>query len=170
MWDRAFGSGEGFAAAVAVQLDARQLRAFSTPQRSMETHIQILSWLFIGSAVLSGMVGIALLIAPRIIQMIPFPMPPDVPFNVVRFVVAISSIAGIAILIVSAGTAAAGVGLLQYQTWGRGLALVMAAVLLLKIPFGTFIGIYAFWVLLSQRGREYYAHQSALVEGRAAGI
>jgi len=40
-------------------------------------------------------------------------------------------------------------------------------VMLIKIPFGTALGIYAFWVLLSQRGREYYERKSAVTEGRA---
>ena len=137
------------------------------PKKNMEMHVQVVAWLFICSAVLYGMLGIALLIAPRILEMIPIPIPPDVPFDVIHFVSAVAGILGAAILIVCAGTAAAGVGLLQYQTWGRTLALVMAAVMLLKVPFGTFIGIYAFWVLLSRPGREYYEHKSALAEGRA---
>lgn len=132
----------------------------------MATHVNILAWLFIGSAVLSGMFGFALLIAPRILQMIPIPIPPDVPFDIVQFVTAISGILGTVILIVAAATAAAGVGLLQYQSWGRILALVMAAVMIIKIPFGTAVGIYAFWVLLSERGREFYERQSAIAEGR----
>jgi len=136
------------------------------PKRDMSTHVNIVGWLFVGSAVLTAMFGFALLIAPRILQNLPFPIPPDVPFDVVQFVSSIAGILGATILIVAAGMAAAGIGLLQYQSWGRVLALVMAAVMILKIPFGTALGIYTFWVLLSQRGREHYERQSAIVEGR----
>ena len=129
----------------------------------MATHVQILGWLFIGCAVITAMIGFALLIAPKILQNLPIPIPPDVPFDVIQFASAISGIVGLTILLVSAGSAAAGIGLLQYQTWGRAVALVMAAVSLVKVPFGTAIGIYAFWVLLSQRGREHYEQRSALV-------
>jgi hypothetical protein len=133
----------------------------------METHVNILAWLFIGSAILYGMLGMVLLIAPRILQQLPIPTPPDVPFDIVQFVTAVGGIVAIAILVVAAGAAAAGVGLLQYQTWGRTLALVMSAVNLIKVPFGTALGIYGFWVLLSERGREFYERQSAIAEGRA---
>ena len=133
----------------------------------MATHVQILGWLFIGSAVLYGMLGFALLIAPKILQNLPIPNPPDVPFDVVQFVTSIAGLVGTAILLVAAGSAAAGIGLLQYQTWGRILALVMSAIMLIKIPFGTALGIYAFWVLLSQRGRDHYEARAAIAEGRA---
>ena len=146
-------------------IDAAQ--PLTKPKRDMATHVNILAWLFIGSAVLTAMFGFALLIAPKILQAIPMPMPPDVPFDIVQLVSADSGILGAVILMVAAATAAAGVGLLQDQTWGRILALVMAAVMIIKIPFGTAIGIYAFWVLLSARGRDHYEQKSAIVEGRA---
>jgi hypothetical protein len=133
----------------------------------MATHVQILAWLFIGSAVLYGILGLALLIAPAILQNLPITPPPDVPFDVIQFVSSIAGLIGTAILLVAAGSAAAGIGLMQYQSWGRILALIMSAVMLIKIPFGTALGIYAFWVLLSQRGREYYDRKSGVAEGRA---
>lgn len=139
----------------------------SQPKRNMGTHVNILAWLFIGSAVLSAMFGFAMLIAPKILQAIPFPIPPDVPFDIVRFVSAISGLLGTVVLMVSAATAAAGVGLLQYQSWGRTLALVVAAVMIVKIPFGTAIGIYAFWVLLSERGRTHYEQKAAMTAAHA---
>jgi hypothetical protein len=133
----------------------------------MATHVNILAWLFIGSGILYAMVGFALLIAPSILRNFEFRIPPDVPFDVLRLISSIAGLAGLAVLIVAAGTTAAGIGLLQFQTWGRTLALVMSAINLIKIPFGTALGIYGFWVLLSERGRDYYEHQSAIVAGRA---
>lgn len=145
---------------------AAEPAAAGRQQRNMDTHVQILGWLLVASAVLTAMFGFALLITPRVLQALPIALPPDVPFDIVQFVSAVSGILGTTILIVSAGTAAAGVGLLQYQSWGRGLALFMCAVMLLKIPFGTAIGIYGFWVLLSERGREHFERRSAIAEGR----
>jgi len=148
-------------------VDAAQPVVAGKSARDMATHVQILAWLFIGSAVLYGMLGLALMIAPAILQQLPIATPPDVPFDVVQFVSSIAGLIGTAILLVAAGSAAAGIGLMQYQSWGRILALIMSAVMLIKIPFGTALGIYAFWVLLSQRGREYYERKSAVTEGRA---
>jgi len=148
-------------------VDAAQPVVAGKNPRDMATHVQILAWLFIGSAVLYGMLGLALLIAPAILQNLPITPPPDVPFDVIQFVSSIAGLIGTAILLVAAGSAAAGIGLMQYQSWGRVLALIMSAVMLIKIPFGTALGIYAFWVLLSQRGREYYDRKSAVADGRA---
>ena len=135
--------------------------------RNMATHVNILAWLFIGSAIVYAIAGFAILIAPSILRNLAIHVPPDVPFDVIQLVSSLASLIGTFVILVAAGTAAAGVGLLQYQSWGRSLALVMSAVNLIKIPFGTALGIYGFWVLLSDRGRQYYEQQSALVEGRA---
>lgn len=42
----------------------------------------------------------------------------------------------------------AGVGLLYYQPWARILTIVLSALHLLSVPFGTALGVYGFWVLL----------------------
>ena len=46
----------------------------------------------------------------------------------------------------------AGVGLLSFRPWARMLTLVLSALLLIQIPFGTALGFYGFWVLLSREG------------------
>ena len=51
-------------------------------------------------------------------------------------------------LILGAPSIIAGVGLLGYKTWGRTLAIVISALHLLSVPFGTALGIYGLWVLL----------------------
>ena len=43
---------------------------------------------------------------------------------------------------------AAGWGLLERQSWARVLALVVAFLSLIHVPFGTAIGVYTLWVLL----------------------
>jgi hypothetical protein len=42
----------------------------------------------------------------------------------------------------------AGWGLLERQSWARILAIVLAFVSLIHMPFGTAIGVYTLWVLL----------------------
>ncbi len=56
----------------------------------------------------------------------------------------------------------AGWGLLYFRPWARILTLVLSAVHLFNIPFGTALGIYGFWVLLSNEG-------AALFNARASG-
>jgi hypothetical protein len=47
-------------------------------------------------------------------------------------------------------------GLYERQPWARVLAIVVACLALIRIPFGTALGIYTLWVLLPESsGREY---------------
>ena len=43
-----------------------------------------------------------------------------------------------------------GYGLLQLKPWARIVGIVLSAVNLINIPFGTIIGIYGLWVLLNR--------------------
>lgn len=47
---------------------------------------------------------------------------------------------------------AAGVGLLQRQSWARTLAILLSIFSLIRWPIGTIIGVYGLWVLLSSEG------------------
>jgi len=51
---------------------------------------------------------------------------------------------------------AAGAGLLQRQPWARVLAIVLAFINLVDMPFGTALGIYTLWVLLPAKSEEEY--------------
>jgi uncharacterized membrane protein len=51
-----------------------------------------------------------------------------------------------------------GYGLLVRKPWGRTLAIIVAILSLMRIPFGTALGIYTLWVLApSESGAEYDA-------------
>lgn len=55
------------------------------------------------------------------------------------------------IAIISLPQVAAGIGLLQYRSWGRVLGIVVSIFGLLNVPLGTAVGIYGLWVLLNER-------------------
>ena len=50
----------------------------------------------------------------------------------------------------------AGVGLLKFRPWARVLTIVLSAFHLLNVPFGTALGIYGLWVLLSNEGQRLF--------------
>ena len=50
----------------------------------------------------------------------------------------------------------AGWGLLERQPWARTLAIVLGCLSLIKVPFGTALGIYTMWVLLPAASEEEY--------------
>jgi hypothetical protein len=70
--------------------------------------------------------------------------PPDVPAFALNFLPLIGGF----FILGGALSGLVGVGLLMRQSWARVLALIVGALSLLNIPFGTALGIYTFWVLL----------------------
>ena len=53
----------------------------------------------------------------------------------------------------------AGWGLLQRESWGRVLALIVAFVSLINFPIGTMLGVYTLWVLLPAESEKEYLRQ-----------
>lgn len=64
---------------------------------------------------------------------------------------------GLFLLILAVPQVVAGLGLLQRRSWARILALVVAAFELFHVPAGTALGIYTFWVLLSEETARLFA-------------
>jgi hypothetical protein len=64
-------------------------------------------------------------------------------------------------LIAAGVTVTAGAGLLDYKPWARWLALAVCILSLLHFPFGTALGIYGLWVLLSIPGEQHYRLEGA---------
>lgn len=54
----------------------------------------------------------------------------------------------VVVVVLSIPGVVAGIGLLHYREWARILTLVLSALDLLNVPFGTALGIYGLWVLL----------------------
>ncbi len=70
-----------------------------------------------------------------------------------------SAVATLVLLKALAGIIA-GWGLLQREPWARLLTLVLGFISLLSIPFGTALGIYTIWVLLSPQAEQEYRQLS----------
>ena len=152
--------GQAVAAAAAAPANAPAPAAQQKP-RDMDMHINILGWLLVGCGVLTGMFALMVLFAGQVVRHIPVPFPPDMPIGIPHFVGWVTSVIGLAAMALAAGVAASGVGLLQYRSWARVLTIIMAVFLLFHFPIGTVVGVYAFWVLFSREGQEYYNRRSA---------
>jgi hypothetical protein len=59
-----------------------------------------------------------------------------------------------------------GVPLRRRRSWARLAALMLGAVDLLLLPYGTALGAYAIWVLLSEEGKALFAEAGAGPEHR----
>jgi hypothetical protein len=57
----------------------------------------------------------------------------------------------------------AGYGLLKFAPWARILTLVLAIFELIRFPFGTCLGVYSLWVLLSADGAALFRNRAGVV-------
>jgi hypothetical protein len=64
------------------------------------------------------------------------------------------------LLVISLPGVVAGFGLLAYKPWARILGIVLAAINLINIPFGTILGVYGLWVLLHKDSERLFAGPS----------
>jgi hypothetical protein len=133
---------------------ARVPTSVQTGTPSMDAHVKVLATLFIISALFLAIPALGLLLFPGMMMtgMVHRPFPFAGP--VFTFI----AMAFFSIPVVNIIT---GIGLLKYREWARVLALVLAAFMLIGFPFGTAIGIYAFWVLLSNDGSASYRRVSS---------
>lgn len=53
----------------------------------------------------------------------------------------------------------AGYGLLTLRPWARPLTIVLGVLDLIRFPFGTILGIYTLWVMLSTEGAAQFRRQ-----------
>jgi hypothetical protein len=72
----------------------------------------------------------------------------------------VAVIVGAVIFFTSIPGIIAGIGLLRYQPWARILTIVLSALGLFNIPFGTALGIYGLWVLLSDEGTRLFERRA----------
>ncbi len=56
-----------------------------------------------------------------------------------------------------------GIGLVQFRPWARMAGIVLSALDLLSVPFGTALGIYGLWVLLNRETEQMFGIPPARV-------
>ena len=64
-----------------------------------------------------------------------------------RILTLTGSIVGGFLLLVSIPGLVGGIGLVRFRPWAKILVLVVSALDLFNVPFGTVLGVYSFWVL-----------------------
>jgi hypothetical protein len=120
----------------------------------METHIKIVGWLYI-------ILGILGLLAAAIVFVAVFGgglISGDRTAINVTLIVAIA-VSGF-LLLVSAPGILAGVGLLNYRSWARILALILGVLNLPAFPIGTILGAYTLYALLDDESSRLFAARS----------
>ena len=125
-------------------------------------HAHLLGILWIAYSAVSLIGGVILMIVSHTVFG-PLGLP-SMPGGPPMFIRPLLSAIAVVLLCKAAAGIAAGLGLLQRQDWGRILAIVLGVISLINIPFGTALGIYTLWVLLSPGADKEY---EALARGSA---
>lgn len=69
----------------------------------------------------------------------------------------VAVVVGLLLLVLGLPGIIGGLGLLKYRSWARILVLVLGALNLVNIPFGTALGVYTFWTLLNDEAEALFA-------------
>jgi hypothetical protein len=133
---------------------AKPLTGYTVVQRNrLERHVHLLGIFWIAYAAFSLLGGAVLMIVARSIfgprARFETGSAPDFLYPLLSTVAAYLLIKAIAGII-------AGFGLLQHAQWGRILAIILAFLDILHVPFGTALGIYTIWALLGKGADEDY--------------
>jgi zinc-ribbon domain len=123
----------------------------------IEKHTKILAILWLAVSAIGLWPGLLLFLGGGIaMHFIPFPMR--------AFLLPIAGFMGVLLFAGGIAGILAGWGLLSYRPWARVLALILGVISLVRVPFGTALGIYTLWVLLpAESEREY--HRLAHIAG-----
>jgi hypothetical protein len=120
----------------------------------VQEHIQLLGILWLAVSGLNAVAGVVLYIIANTLfaHMRDFGAP-EAPTAFLRPFLSV-----IAILIAAKAAVGfiAGWGLLRHEPWARILALVLAFLALINVPFGTALGVYTLWVLLPGTSEHEY--------------
>ena len=65
------------------------------------------------------------------------------------------------LLVISLPGIIAGYGLINFRPWARILTIVLSAIDLINVPFGTALGIYGLWVLLNAQAEALFQQRRA---------
>jgi membrane-associated PAP2 superfamily phosphatase len=122
----------------------------------VEQHIKMLGVLWIAYAVFHAIGGMVLLIVSNTIF-----GRGDYAGEHSAFLHHLLHAIGMLLLVKAVVCVVAGFGLLERQSWGRTLSLIMAFIALINVPFGTAMGIYTLWVLMSPQGEVEYHRLAA---------
>ena len=147
---RACGKAAGAAtAAPAVQAE-RPAPVARPPERRVAAHLRVLAVLWIARGVLLLIPGLFLVAFTH------GHFPPDVSADVQSFLQPL--LRGVAWVMVfgAAACVVAAWGLLERASWARLFTIIIGAISLVEVPFGTALGVYSLWVLLPESSEIEY--------------
>ena len=110
----------------------------------MEKHLTAVAALHVGLSILGGLIGIFIFVLLTGIGAITQEK------EAFLILTTIGTGVGVLLMVLSVPGIIGGIGLFKRKEWARILVLILSAIELLNIPFGTALGIYSIWVLVQQ--------------------
>ncbi|MCS6845223.1 MAG: hypothetical protein NZ528_13025 [Caldilineales bacterium] len=126
----------------------------SINEQSLHSHVQIIGWLRIISAVFYGLLGVGIAAFLFVIGVYASSEAGDPTAFLALLIGAI--VMALVLLPWALLCLLAGVGLLRRRAWGRYLALVVGALDLFNFPLGTLLGVYSLYILLQKSADAYF--------------
>ena len=124
----------------------------------MTTHVKVLGVLYIALSALGVAFALFLALAVGTASSIVGVSAEPQDAAVALPIIGIAGTAAVVFLLVfSLPGLIAGIGLVKLQPWARIVGIVLSAINLINIPFGTALGIYGLWVLLNKETEQLFS-------------
>ena len=125
----------------------------------MASHIKIVAILHIIFGALTMLIGLGLLVFfGGLASVIGGAAHSDEAMVAIPIIGSIGGIICLVLCIMGLPGVIAGIGMLQFRPWGRILGIIISALDLVSFPFGTALGIYGLWALLSREGEQLFLY------------
>jgi riboflavin transporter FmnP len=113
-------------------------------RKKMEKHLSAVAALHVGLSILGVILGIFVFVLLTGIGVIAQEK------EALFILSTIGTGVGVFFLVISVPGIIGGIGLFKRKEWARILVVILAAINLLNIPFGTALGVYSIWVLVQK--------------------
>ncbi len=123
----------------------------------MESHVKILSWIFIVLGGIGVLLGIVMMFSCGAVTAAAGMSGEQDAAAAAGILGSFFGIITFVVLILSVLEIMTGVALLKGKSWARMVGIVICILSLLNIPIGTAIGIYGLWIFFSEEGKALFA-------------
>lgn len=114
----------------------------------METHVKVLAILYLVFAGLSVLLGLTIfLVTGAVTSIVGTAADPEDARIAIPFIRLGGTLAAVFLFAWAVPGFVIGLGILRHRPWARLLGIVMSALSLMYVPFGTALGVYGLWVL-----------------------
>ena len=128
----------------------------------MQTHVKVLAVLFIVLSALGVLAAVGAGAAFGLAGMATAAADSEEAAVAVPIIGIVGTLFTTFLLVLSIPGLVAGFGLLSFKPWARILAIVLCALQLINVPFGTIVGVYGLWVLLSKDTERLFTRPAAV--------